>query len=56
MKRDQLERAVLEVVGGKQTMKAAAQMYDVPFTTLQTYFHRARVMLVKELGVYSSCA
>lgn len=49
-KRKQLANAVYEVVSGRHTMKAAASMYDVPFTTLQTYFHRARVLLVQELG------
>ena len=55
-KKSQLAQAVLEAVGGKQTMKAAALMYDVPFTTLQTYFHRARVVIVRMLGKYTVLA
>ena len=49
-KKKRLASAVYEAVSGQKTMKMAAVDNNVPFTTLQTYFHRTRVALAKLFG------
>ncbi|VDO31767.1 unnamed protein product, partial [Onchocerca flexuosa] len=53
-KRERLGNAVFEALSGQKTMKAAATTHEanhytlqVPFTTLQTYFHRSRARMAK---------
>uniref|UniRef100_A0A915Q6M1 Uncharacterized protein n=1 Tax=Setaria digitata TaxID=48799 RepID=A0A915Q6M1_9BILA len=46
-KRERLGNAVFEALSGQKTMKAAATLHEVPFTTLQTYFHRSRARMAK---------
>uniref|UniRef100_A0A0R3RSZ5 HTH psq-type domain-containing protein n=1 Tax=Elaeophora elaphi TaxID=1147741 RepID=A0A0R3RSZ5_9BILA len=46
-KRERLGNAVFEALSGQKTMKAAATAHEVPFTTLQTYFHRSRARMAK---------
>ncbi|CAG9538886.1 unnamed protein product [Cercopithifilaria johnstoni] len=46
-KRERLGNAVFEALSGQKTMKAAASAHEVPFTTLQTYFHRSRARMAK---------
>uniref|UniRef100_A0A914XFP5 HTH psq-type domain-containing protein n=1 Tax=Plectus sambesii TaxID=2011161 RepID=A0A914XFP5_9BILA len=49
-KKERLCSAVMEALSGRKTMKAAAAMHEVPFTTLQTYFHRSRARLQRAYG------
>ncbi|VBB31403.1 unnamed protein product [Acanthocheilonema viteae] len=46
-RRERLRNAVFEALSGQKTMKGAATAHNVPFTTLQTYFHRSRVLMAK---------
>ncbi|VDK51795.1 unnamed protein product [Anisakis simplex] len=41
-KKERLYLAVSDALSGKRTIKAASAQHSIPFTTVQTYFHRAR--------------
>uniref|UniRef100_A0A7E4W1C4 HTH psq-type domain-containing protein n=1 Tax=Panagrellus redivivus TaxID=6233 RepID=A0A7E4W1C4_PANRE len=44
-KKHRLCQAILDVMIGQKTLKAAASNNNIPFTTLQTYFHRSRITM-----------
>uniref|UniRef100_A0A0M3HTD0 HTH psq-type domain-containing protein n=1 Tax=Ascaris lumbricoides TaxID=6252 RepID=A0A0M3HTD0_ASCLU len=48
-KKERLCTAVMDALSGQKTLKAASFFYGVPFTTVQTYFHRSREGMVKAM-------
>uniref|UniRef100_A0A0N5ATE8 HTH psq-type domain-containing protein n=1 Tax=Syphacia muris TaxID=451379 RepID=A0A0N5ATE8_9BILA len=47
-RKERLRIAVLDALFKRRTMKSSSQHHGVPFTTLQTYFHRSKQILANE--------
>uniref|UniRef100_A0AC35G2M6 HTH psq-type domain-containing protein n=1 Tax=Panagrolaimus sp. PS1159 TaxID=55785 RepID=A0AC35G2M6_9BILA len=48
-KKKRLFQAIMDVMINKKTLKAAALDNTIPFTTLQSYFHRSRIALEQQM-------
>ncbi|VDM45982.1 unnamed protein product [Toxocara canis] len=48
-KKERLCTAVMDALSGEKTLKASSFFHGVPFTTVQTYFHRSREAMTKAM-------